>query len=196
MKMVRILVDCFGGDHSPEANVEGAVKALGNFKDLEVILTGDEEILKKQLEGKDYDTARLSIVHAPEVIEVGEKPTDAIRLKKESSMMKAVRMLRDDDEMAGMVSTGSTGALVAAALTRLGHKSLGSAPAASSGATGPSLPRSHLAKPPFCLYAARLLPSGPLRASHTLIFFPFSIIDNNMIIYLMLSNISVTRICL
>ena len=60
------------------------------------------------------------------------------------------------------------------ALTRLGHKSLGSAPAASSGATGPSLPRSHLAKPPFCLYAARLLPSGPLRASHTLIFFPFS----------------------
>ena len=69
---------------------------------------------------------------------------------------------------------GQGPALGSPALTRLGHKSLGSAPAASSGATGPSLPRSHLAKPPVCLSAARLLPSGPLRASHTLIFFPFS----------------------
>jgi glycerol-3-phosphate acyltransferase PlsX len=119
MKMVKILLDCFGGDHSPEANVEGALLALRALKDLEVILTGDEEILKAQLKGKTYDAARLSIVHAPEIIEVGEKPTDAIRLKKESSMMKAIRMLRDDEEMAGMVSTGSTGALVAAALTRL-----------------------------------------------------------------------------
>ena len=121
MIMVKILVDCFGGDHSPEANVEGAVRALKNFPDLEVVLTGDEETLKKTLAGQEYDSARLSIVHAPEVIDPGEKPTDAIRIKKESSMMKAVRMLRDDDGIAGMVSTGSTGALVAAALTRLGR---------------------------------------------------------------------------
>ncbi|MBR3437421.1 MAG: phosphate acyltransferase PlsX [Lachnospiraceae bacterium] len=121
MKTVKILLDCFGGDHSPEAPVEGAIRALKTFPDLELILTGDEETLKKELEGKEYDQARLSIVHAPEVIDPGEKPTDAIRIKKESSMMKAVRMLRDDDELAGMVSTGSTGALVAAALTRLGR---------------------------------------------------------------------------
>ena len=121
MKTVKILLDCFGGDHSPEAPVEGAIRALKTFPDLELILTGDGETLKKELEGKEYDQARLSIVHAPEVIDPGEKPTDAIRIKKESSMMKAVRMLRDDDELAGMVSTGSTGALVAAALTRLGR---------------------------------------------------------------------------
>ncbi|MBQ7600812.1 MAG: phosphate acyltransferase PlsX [Lachnospiraceae bacterium] len=121
MKMVKILLDCFGGDHSPEANVDGGLQALKAMPDLELILTGDEEALKKALSGKEYDKARLSIVHAPEVIDPGEKPTDAIRLKKESSMMKAVRMLRDDDEIAGMVSTGSTGALVAAALTRLGR---------------------------------------------------------------------------
>ena len=119
--MVRILVDCFGGDHSPIANVDGSLQALKKFQDLEVILTGDEETLKKALTGKEYPKERLSIVHAPEIIDPGEKPTDAIRLKKESSMMKAVRMLRDDDEIAGMVSTGSTGALVAAALTRLGR---------------------------------------------------------------------------
>ena len=119
--MVRILVDCFGGDHSPIANVDGSLQALKKFQDLEVILTGDEETLKKALTGKEYPKERLSIVHAPEIIDPGEKPTDAIRLKKESSTMKAARMLRDDDEIAGMVSTGSTGALVAAALTRLGR---------------------------------------------------------------------------
>ena len=121
MKMVKILLDCFGGDHSPEANVDGGIQALKAFPDLELILTGDEETLRKALEGKNYDRNRISIVHAPEIIDPGEKPTDAIRLKKESSMMKAVRMLRDDDEIAGMVSTGSTGALVAASLTRLGR---------------------------------------------------------------------------
>ena len=121
MNMVRILLDCFGGDHSPEANVDGAVRALKAFPDLELTLTGDEALIQQALAGKDYDKARLSIVHAPEVIDPGEKPTDAIRLKKESSMMKAVRMLRDDDSYAGMVSIGSTGALVAAALTRLGR---------------------------------------------------------------------------
>lgn len=119
--MVKILVDCFGGDRSPEANVDGALQALKELSDLEVVLTGDEEKIQKCLEGKTYDTARLSIVHAPQVIEVEEKPTDAIRLKKDSSMMKAIRMLRDDDTVDGMVSTGSTGALVAGALTRVGR---------------------------------------------------------------------------
>lgn len=119
--MVKIIVDCFGGDHSPEANVEGAVLALQELSDLHVVLTGDETILKEKLEGQTYDKERLTIVHAPEVIGVDEKPTDVIRLKKESSMIKGIRMLRDEDDVDGLVSTGSTGALVAAALTRVGR---------------------------------------------------------------------------
>lgn len=119
--MVNIIVDCFGGDRSPDANVDGALWALREIPDLKVILSGDTEKIKKVLEGKTYDEARVEFLHAPEVIEVGEKPTDAIRLKKESSMMKAIRMLRDDDTVDGMVSSGSTGALVAAALTRIGR---------------------------------------------------------------------------
>ena len=119
--MVNILLDCYGGDHSPEANLKGARLALEAMPDLRLILTGDEAQLKAGLTGMDYDKARLEIVHAPEIIGVGEKPTDAIRIKKESSMMKAIRMLRDDDDMHGMVSVGSTGALVAASLTRIGR---------------------------------------------------------------------------
>ena len=119
--MIKIIVDCFGGDHCPEAPVQGALAALSANPELYVILTGDEEILRQQLSGKDYDAARLEIVHAPQVIGCDEKPTDVIRLKRESSMMKGIMMLRDRDDIAALVSTGSTGALVTGALVRIGR---------------------------------------------------------------------------
>ena len=119
--MVKIILDCFGGDHSPDANVEGGLAALDRFPDLHLILTGDEAALKRCLEGKSYDAERLEIVHAPQVIGCDEKPTDAIRLKRDSSMMKGLILLRDRDDIAGFVSTGSTGALVTGALVRIGR---------------------------------------------------------------------------
>lgn len=119
--MVKIIVDCFGGDHSPEANIDGALAALAANSDLQLILTGDEQTLRSKLEGREYDASRLEIVHAPQVIGCDEKPTDVVRLKRDSSMMKAIMMLRDRDDIAGMVSTGSTGALVAGALVRIGR---------------------------------------------------------------------------
>ncbi|MBQ7709244.1 MAG: phosphate acyltransferase PlsX [Bacteroidales bacterium] len=119
--MIKIIVDCFGGDHCPEAPVEAAVKSLAANLDLHLILTGDETILRKCLEGKSYDASRLEIEHAPEVIGCDEKPTDVVRLKRNSSMMKGIIMLRDRDDIAAMVSTGSTGALVTGALVRLGR---------------------------------------------------------------------------
>lgn len=118
--MIRIVVDCFGGDHSPQANIDGCLAALEQFPDLYLILTGDSSAITAELSGKRYDSSRLEIVHAPEVIGCDEKPTDAIRLKRESSMVRAIRILRDSDDVSGMVSIGSTGALVAGALTRLG----------------------------------------------------------------------------
>lgn len=119
--MVKIIVDCFGGDHSPEANIEGALMALGNNGGLSLILTGDERIINEKLAGREYDRSRLQVVHAPQVIGCDEKPTDAVRMKRDSSMMKSMMMLRDDDDVAGMVSVGSTGALVTGALVRLGR---------------------------------------------------------------------------
>ena len=119
--MIKIIVDCFGGDHCPEAPVEGSLAALAKNPDLHLILTGDEAILRKTLEGKAYDASRLEIEHAPEVIGCDEKPTDVVRLKRNSSMMKGIIMLRDRDDIAALVSTGSTGALVTGALVRLGR---------------------------------------------------------------------------
>lgn len=119
--MIKLIIDCFGGDHSPQAPVAGALAALAKNPDLQLILTGDEALLQKELEGKAYDPSRLEIIHAPEVIGCDEKPTDVVRLKRNSSMMKAIILLRDRDDIAGMVSTGSTGALVTGALVRLGR---------------------------------------------------------------------------
>ncbi len=122
--MIRLIIDCFGGDLSPQANVEAAVMALKDektFPDLSLILTGDAEKIQAELDRLSFKSDRLTIEHAPEVIDCNDKPTDAIRLKRESSMMKAIRMLREDDTIGGMVSTGSTGALVAAATLRVGR---------------------------------------------------------------------------
>ena len=119
--MVRIIVDCFGGDKSPGANVQGAVNALKNNQEIELILTGDEKLIGEELEKAGFDGDRLTVVHAPDVIGCDEKPTDAIRQKQDSSMMKAVNMLREDDTLAGMVTTGSSGAIVAAGTLRIGR---------------------------------------------------------------------------
>ena len=118
---MKIIVDCFGGDKSPSANVEGAVLALKEHNDLSLILTGDEALIKAELDSLSYGGDRVEIVHAPDVITGEDKPTDAIRLKRESSMVKAVIMLKKEQDIAGLVSTGATGALITAATVRIGR---------------------------------------------------------------------------
>lgn len=118
---MKIIVDCFGGDKSPEANVEGAILALREHDDLTLVLTGDESKIQAQLDRLGYTGDRIEIVHAPEVITGEDKPTDAIRLKKESSMIKAISMLRTEKDIAALVSTGATGSLIAAATLRIGR---------------------------------------------------------------------------
>lgn len=119
--MIKIAVDCFGGDRSPSANVEGAFKALKEINDLYLILVGDEELIKKELSNFEYDQARIEILHASDVISCNDTPTDAIRRKKESSMVKAFDLLRNEDDVRGMVSIGSTGALLAGAVMKVGR---------------------------------------------------------------------------
>ncbi|MBO7407802.1 MAG: phosphate acyltransferase PlsX [Clostridia bacterium] len=120
--MIKLIIDTMGGDNSPRANVEGSVSALRAHPDLYVIFSGDEAQIKPILEELEYtDDTRYEILHAPDVITGEDKPTDAIRLKRESSMMKGIKMLRENDDIAGMVSTGATGSLVAAATVRIGR---------------------------------------------------------------------------
>ncbi len=120
--MIRLIIDTMGGDNSPGANIEGALNALADNPDLHIIFTGDEEVIKRHVSGQGLaDASRIDIVHAPDVITGEDKPTDAIRMKKESSMMKGIRLLRENDDADGMVSTGATGSLVAAATVRIGR---------------------------------------------------------------------------
>ena len=119
--MIKVVADCFGGDHSPGANVEGAVAALAKNKELYSRRTGDEANIRAELAGKKYDRDRLEIIHAPAVIGCDEKPTEVIKTKRDSSMMAAIDLLRTDETVAGMVSVGSTGALIAATTLRVGR---------------------------------------------------------------------------
>ena len=111
---MKIAVDAMGGDKAPAEIIKGAVRAVQKFP-CEVILVGDEEKIRGMLSdttgGKNLP---ITIRHAAEVIEMGEHPTDAVRNKKNSSIVVATRMVRDG-ECDAVLSAGSTGAAVAAA---------------------------------------------------------------------------------
>lgn len=111
---MKIAVDAFGGDNAPRAVIEGCVAALNTYKDITIALCGDEESIKKELSSLTYDSSRVEIHHAPEVIGCDEQPTFAIRRKKNSSLVRAMELARDK-EAECVVSAGSTGAVLAGA---------------------------------------------------------------------------------
>ena len=119
--MIKIVVDAMGGDNSPMVNVKGVVKALNEIADVKIVLVGDEAQLAPLLAAEKYDASRLEVLHASEVISCNEVPTVAIKTKKDSSMAKAFELLRTDEEARAMVSIGSTGALLAGTVLRVGR---------------------------------------------------------------------------
>ena len=117
---MKIAVDAMGGDYAPEEIVLGAVEAVKAY-DFDVVLVGDEKKIRGVLTkygAKESD--RLSIVHASEVIEMGEHPAQAIRRKKDASIVVATRLVKDG-LCDAVVAAGSTGAAVTAALFGLGR---------------------------------------------------------------------------
>lgn len=119
--MIKILVDTLGGDRSPVVNIEGSIKALKNIDDIEIVLIGDETVIKEELKKYKYDENRLSIVHAPDEISCNDKPTEAIKRKKESSLYKSFDLLKNDPTVNALVSIGSTGAILAGAVLKVGR---------------------------------------------------------------------------
>lgn len=119
--MIKIIVDAYGGDNSPLVNFEGTLKALQNLSDVEIVLVGNREEIENYFADKTYDKERLTILHAPDVITCHDKPTEAIKTKKESSMYKAFELLKTDESARALVSLGSTGALLAGAVLRIGR---------------------------------------------------------------------------
>jgi len=117
---MRIAVDAMGGDHAPREIVRGAIDYALNSSD-EVSLVGDVPRLEREAAayGKGT-TANIGFVDAPEVVEMGDHPATAIRTKRRSSIVVATDLVRDGDADA-VVSAGSTGATMAAAVFRLGR---------------------------------------------------------------------------
>lgn len=111
--MTKIVIDAMGGDFAPEQQVLGSIDALNKDKDLYLILCGDEPQIKAVLADKKYDKNRLEIVHTTEVITMDDTPTKAVKTKKDSSTVVAFRLLQEG-KADGLVSSGSTGAVLTA----------------------------------------------------------------------------------
>lgn len=117
---MRISIDAMGGDHAPEQIVLGAVEAVEEY-DCELVLVGDEAQLKYILEKKcNWKKDKIFIHHASEVIGMDEHPGAAVRKKKDSSIVVATRLVKEG-ACDAVLSAGSTGAAVAAALLGLGR---------------------------------------------------------------------------
>ena len=116
--MKKIVVDAFGGDHAPLEIVEGALLAIQKHKDIEIILCGKEDKIREILNGRNE---RIEIVDASQVITNDDHPTVAIRHKKDSSLVKAYDILKEREDVIGLVSAGSTGAVLAGAIMKIGR---------------------------------------------------------------------------
>ncbi len=113
--MKRVVVDAFGGDNAPVEIISGCALALSEISDLYLILTGDEARIKQELEKHPgTDLKRVEIRHAPDAITNSEHPVNAVRRKKESSLVKALDAVANK-EAEVFVSAGSTGAVLAGA---------------------------------------------------------------------------------
>ena len=116
---MKIVVDAFGGDNAPKEIVEGALLGLQKHDDLEIILCGDKLTLEKLLENRYAN--RVTIEHAPDIISNDDTPTEAIRKKDNSSLVKAFDILKNNDDVIALVSAGSTGAILTGAIMKIGR---------------------------------------------------------------------------
>ncbi|HFR3747492.1 TPA: phosphate acyltransferase PlsX [Streptococcus suis] len=114
--MKRIAVDAMGGDHAPQAVIEGVNQALKEFSDIEIQLYGDEAKIKPYLTASE----RVTIIHTDEKINSDDEPVRAIRRKKNSSMVLATQAVKDGQADA-VLSAGNTGALLAAGVFVVGR---------------------------------------------------------------------------
>lgn len=129
-ELVRVAVDAMGGDNAPGEIVKGAVDAVNESDRVKVFLVGKEQIVKDELSKYTYDANRIEVVNAEEVIEMAEPPVMAIRTKKDSSIVKAMFMVKHGEADA-YVSAGSTGATLVGGQVIVGRlKGVGRAPLA------------------------------------------------------------------
>lgn len=108
---VVVALDAMGGDYAPAETVKGAVEAVREHPEIKVILVGKEKEIQNELEKYTYSEDNIDVKNATEIIDMGEVPTKAIREKKDSSLVVAMNLVRNDQADA-VVSAGSTGAIL------------------------------------------------------------------------------------
>ncbi len=116
---MKITVDGMGGDNAPLEIVKGVVEAAALTKH-QIIIVGDESQINSELAKYKYNKEQISVVHASEVITNDDAPVKAVRTKQDSSMVKGINMVKNN-EAELFVSAGNTGALMAAGLFILGR---------------------------------------------------------------------------
>jgi glycerol-3-phosphate acyltransferase PlsX len=116
---MRVALDAMGGDFAPSVNVEGAIETVNEHQDIEVILVGREDLIRKELRNKRFDANRISLVHASQTVEMHEPPTTALRKKKDSSIRLGIDLVKSGKADA-FVSAGHSGVVMATSLVLLG----------------------------------------------------------------------------
>ena len=109
--MIKVAVDAMGGDYAPTEIVKGAIEAVSKKEQVSVILVGQEDKIQKELGKYSYPEDRVSVVHASEIIETEEPPVNAIRKKKDSSIVVGMNLVKRQEADA-FVSAGSSGAIL------------------------------------------------------------------------------------
>ncbi len=117
---MKVIIDVFGGDYGAAAAVSGGALAARQRQGLELVFAGDSALIEPELKKHSVLTGRAEVLHAPEGITNDEAPTVAIRNKKQSSLVRALDLLKEDGADA-LVSAGSTGALLTGGLFKIGR---------------------------------------------------------------------------
>ena len=119
--MLKIIVDAMGGDNAPAEIVKGALDAVKERPDFKLVLTGDEDLVNRELDKYTFDASRVEVVACTQVITNDDVPTQAVRAKRDSSLVVGLNLLKNDAEAGGFVSAGSTGAVLTGGIMFVGR---------------------------------------------------------------------------
>ena len=119
-EITKVVLDAMGGDNAPKEMIKGAVEAVSKEAGLKVILVGREEEITSELSSYNYKKEQIEVVNATEVIETAEPPVNAIRRKKDSSIVVGMKMVKKGEADA-FVSAGSSGAILVGGQTIVGR---------------------------------------------------------------------------
>ena len=116
---LKIIIDAMGGDHAPQAQIEGAIRAIKEF-DVNIVFVGKEDVIRVELKKHDYPKDKVEVVNANEIITNHEEPARAVRSKRDSSIVVAANLLKNGGGDA-LLACGNTGAILAAGLLVVGR---------------------------------------------------------------------------